>query len=145
MVSLSVLLFGVSTCGPLTVSTILSGMLLWNFASGSSEILPCTRCGLSAEAGDPPPSSEYPRRPRPASTNTAAANATKVLRLPPDAIFFMVFDLLPRSDTMVDSETLSPVCDISITKRSFVGNGWASGAQVLLRRYNLARDRKSVV
>ena len=43
---------------------------------------------------------------------------------------------------MVDSETLSPICDISITKRSFVGNGWPAGAQIRFRRYNLARESR---
>src|SRR5215213_1017526 len=52
----------------------------------------------------------------------------------------LLLDLLSRLDTMVDSRTLSPICDISITKRGFVGNGWPSGAQILLRRYNLARE-----
>jgi hypothetical protein len=60
--------------GPLAVSTILSGILLWNFLSSSSEIRPCTRSGLSAEAGALPASREYPRRPIPANANTATAS-----------------------------------------------------------------------
>jgi hypothetical protein len=80
--------------GPLTVSTILSGILLWNFFSSSSEILPCTRSGLSAEAGVPPANREYPRRPSPANRNTAATTAVSAFLMYPAVIFFIVLDPL---------------------------------------------------
>src|SRR5215218_8964216 len=138
-VSWSLLFSGVFAWGPRTVSTILSGILLWNLFSSSSESLPCTRSGLSAEAGEPPANRKYPRRPSPENANTATTSAASLLWYAV-LCFFIVLDLLSRSDTMVDSRTLSPICDIPITKRGFVGNGWPSGAQILLRRYNLARE-----
>src|SRR5215218_4715819 len=92
-VSSSRLLSGVFDWGPLTVSMILSGIARWNLFSSSSEILPWTRSGLSAEAGEPPASSEYPRRPSPANANTATTSAANLLWYVALS-FFIVLDLL---------------------------------------------------
>src|SRR5215213_4304740 len=144
MVSSSYWLSG--ALGPRTVSTILSGILLWNFFSSSSEILPLTRSGLSAEAGEPPASREYPRRPSPANANKATTRVVSLLFLYVVLSFFIVLDPLSRSDTMVHSGTLSSICDISITKRRFVGNGGLrerrSGSDAIIWRVKVGIPRE---
>jgi hypothetical protein len=49
--------------------------------------------------------------------------AVSVFLVYPLVIFFIVLDPLSRVASVVDSRTLSPKGDISITKRNFVGNG----------------------
>ena len=69
---------------------------------GGADMPIVTRPGSSAEAGEPPPRIEYPRRPRPAPTNTVARRAASVFLAFPASILIIIDSLSPVI-SMVDN------------------------------------------